>query len=394
MDVTTKVYQSNLDALRARKYRVIANKGGTRSGKTYSLVSLLLSLAMLCRREITIDIVSESMPHLKRGAMNDMNDIMTAEKLVEGVHYELNRSDHIYTFPNGVEVRFFSADDWGKVKGSKRDILFINECNRITWEVYRQLAVRTRETIFLDWNPDTEFWYEKEKIETRKNTLEIHSTYKDNPYLPEAQIEEIESNKDDVNWWTVYGLGLVGRPEGVIFKRWKQVQEIPPHARLVGRGLDFGFMTDPTAIVDVYMADGELWLDERCYRKGLTNDVIAQSLRSLQGVTIADSAEMKSIQEIRNFGVPRIEPAIKGKDSVNLGIQVLQRYEMNVTSRSLNLIHELRNYKWKVDKITGELLNEPIDKFNHCIDAVRYVAQNKLAERGKGGLRARYDEVD
>lgn len=394
MKVTTKVYQENLNALLTGEYRVIANKGGTRSGKTYSLVSLLLSYAVVAKHSLTIDIVSESLPHLKRGAMNDMEDITSAENMVEGVQYELNRSDHIYTFPNGAKVRFFSADDWGKVKGSKRDILFINECNRIPWEVYRQLAVRTTDTIFLDWNPDAEFWYEEQGINTRSNTIEIHSTYLDNPYLSQVQIDEIESNKDDASWWQVYGLGLTGRPQGVIYKRWKQVAGVPPHARLVGRGLDFGFMADPTAIVDVYMADGALWLDERLYKTGLTNDLIAQHLRGLNGATVADSAEMKSITEIRNYGVPRIEPAVKGQDSVRHGIQVLQRYEMNVTSRSLNLIHELRNYKWKEEKITGKLLNEPVDKWNHALDAVRYVALNKLAERGKGGLRARYDEVD
>lgn len=388
MKVTTKVYRSNLDALLTGEYRVIANKGGTRSGKTYSLVSLLLSYAMIAKQSLTIDIVSESLPHLKRGAMNDMEDITNAEKLVEGVHFELNRSDHIYTFPNGAKVRFFSADDWGKVKGSKRDILFINECNRIPWEVYRQLAVRTTDTIFLDWNPDAEFWYEERGINVRPDTKEIHSTYLDNPYLSDVQIAEIESNKDDESWWQVYGLGLTGRPQGVIYKRWKQVASILPHARLVGRGLDFGFMTDPTAIVDVYMADGELWLDETLYRQGLTNDLIAQHLRGLNGATVADSAEMKSITEIRNFGVPRIEPAVKGQDSVRNGIQILQRYEMNVTSRSLNLIHELRNYKWKEDRITGKLLNEPVDKHNHALDAVRYVALNKLAERRHGGARA------
>lgn len=388
MRVTTKVYKLNLDALLTGEYRVIANKGGTRSGKTYSLVSLLLSYSVIAKQALTIDIVSESLPHLKRGAMNDMEDITDAEKLVEGVHFDLNRSDHIYTFPNGAKVRFFSADDWGKVKGSKRDILFINECNRIPWEVYRQLAVRTTDTIFLDWNPDTEFWYEEKGVNVRPDTMEIHSTYLDNPYLSDVQIAEIESNKDDVGWWQVYGLGLTGRPQGVIYKRWKQVASIPPHARLVGRGLDFGFMTDPTAIVDVYMADGALWLDERVYRQGLTNDVIAQHLRGLNGSTIADSAEMKSIAEIRNYGVPAVEPAMKGADSVRAGIQILQRYEMNVTSSSLNLIYELRNYKWREDRMTGKLLNEPVDKHNHALDAVRYVALNRLAERRHGGARA------
>ena len=376
----TYVYKQNLSAWLER-YRVIANKGGTRSGKTYSLVSLFISVAVAGKKVREIDIVSESMPHLKRGALNDFNEILDREQLVDGVDYESNLSDHVYTFNSGTKIRFFSSDDWGKVKGSKRDVLYINECNRIDYEIYRQLAVRTTECIFLDWNPDTEFWYELKGVQSKDSTKEIHSTYKDNPFLSDVQIAEIESNKDDDNWWKVYGLGLTGRPQGVIYKRWEQVDAIPDYAELVGRGLDFGFTNDPTAIVDVYRADGELWLDERCYRINLTNDKIAEFLRPLPGCTVADSAEQKSIAEIKNYGVRWIEPAIKGADSIRAGIQILQRYKMNVTKRSLNLINEIRNYKWKEDKITGELLNVPIDKYNHALDAVRYVALNKLSKR-------------
>ena len=376
----TYVYKQNLSAWLER-YRVIANKGGTRSGKTYSLVSLFISVAVAGKKIREIDIVSESMPHLKRGALNDFNEILDREQLVDGVDYESNLSDHVYTFNSGTKIRFFSSDDWGKVKGSKRDVLYINECNRIDYEIYRQLAVRTTECIFLDWNPDTEFWYELKGVQSKDSTKEIHSTYKDNPFLSDVQIAEIESNKDDENWWKVYGLGLTGRPQGVIYKRWEQVDAIPDYAELVGRGLDFGFTNDPTAIVDVYRADGELWLDERCYRINLTNDKIAEFMRPLPGCTVADSAEQKSIAEIKNYGVRWIEPAIKGADSIRAGIQILQRYKMNVTKRSLNLINEIRNYKWKEDKITGELLNVPIDKYNHALDAVRYVALNKLSKR-------------
>ena len=376
----TYVYKQNLSAWLER-YRVIANKGGTRSGKTYSLVSLFISVAVAGKKIREIDIVSESMPHLKRGALNDFNEILDREQLVDGVDYESNLSDHVYTFNSGTKIRFFSSDDWGKVKGSKRDVLYINECNRIDYEIYRQLAVRTTECIFLDWNPDTEFWYELKGVQSKDSTKEIHSTYKDNPFLSDVQIAEIESNKDDENWWKVYGLGLTGRPQGVIYKRWEQVDAIPDYAELVGRGLDFGFTNDPTAIVDVYRADGELWLDERCYRINLTNDKIAEFLRPLPWCTVADSAEQKSIAEIKNYGVRWIEPAIKGADSIRAGIQILQRYKMNVTKRSLNLINEIRNYKWKEDKITGELLNVPIDKYNHALDAVRYVALNKLSKR-------------
>lgn len=376
----TYVYVENLKAWLTGK-RLIANKGGTRSGKTYSLVSLFVTIAATSKKKRVIDIVSESLPHLKRGAINDIEDIVSNEGFTEGIDYEKNETDHIYTFSTGTKIRFFSADDWGKVKGSRRDILFINECNRIGYEVYRQLSVRTKGCIFIDWNPDAEFWYELKGLQGRDTSIEIHSTYLNNPFLSPQQIAEIESNKDDDNWWKVYGLGLTGRPVGIIYSRWSQVDEVPVGAKLVARGLDFGFTNDPTAIVDVYLNDGKLWLDERCYDKGLTNDKIAERLRDKDCDVVADSAEQKSIKEIFNYGIRKIEPANKGADSVRTGIQILHRYEMCVTKRSLNLIYELRNYKYKENKITGELTNEPIDKNNHCLDAIRYVALNKLSER-------------
>ena len=376
-----KVYTESLRAW-LDGYRIIANKGGTRSGKTYSIVELLVTIAVTALKQRVIDIVSESIPHLKRGALNDIEEILSGEGLIEGIDYELNQTDHIYTFLfTGTKIRFFSADDWGKVKGSRRDILFINECNRIGYEVYRQLAVRTTETIFIDWNPDSEFWYEMKGIQARSTTHEIHSTYLDNPFLTAEQIAEIEANKEDENWWKVYGLGQTGRPQGVVYTRWKQVDTIPDNAVLVARGLDFGFTNDPTAIIDVYKSGGELWLDERCYMRGLTNDKIADALRGLPGDIVADSAEQKSITEIYNYGIRRIESSQKGADSVRAGVQILQRYNMNVTKRSLNLIYELRNYKYKENKLTGELLKEPVDMFNHALDAVRYVALNRLQER-------------
>lgn len=377
----TKIYRENLKAWKGGA-RLIANKGGTRSGKTYSLVSLLVCVALQSVKKRVIDVVSESLPHLKRGALNDIEDILSNEGLNEDVDYTLNRSDHIYTFTNtGTQIRFFSADDWGKVKGSRRDVLFINECNRVNWEIYRQLVVRTTEVIFLDWNPDSEFWYEQKGLNTKDNTVEIHSTYLDNPFLTPMQVAEIESNREDENWWRVYGLGLTGMHQGLIYQNWELCDEVPDGAKLVGHGLDFGFVNDPTAIVDVYLQDGKLWIDERCYEKGLTNDKIADRLRACKGDTVADSAEMKSITEIYNYGIKSIEPSVKGSDSIRQGIQVLHRYKLMVTKRSLNIINELRNYKWKEDKITGEQRNEPIDKWNHALDALRYLVGNKLSER-------------
>lgn len=381
IDRSGKVYKETKAAL-VGGCRLVANRGGTRSGKTFSVCALLVDLCFQPTRKVwSVDIVSESMPHLKRGAIEDVGTILSVMGFVEDKDYELNRSDHVFTFKSGNRIRCFSADDWGKVKGSKRDILFINEANRIPYEVYRQLSVRTTRTILLDWNPDAEFWYELKGLDRKEDTVEIHSTYKDNSHLSDIQIAEIESNKDDENWWRVYGLGLTGHAEGIVYKRWEQVDDIPTYADLVGRGLDFGYTNDPTAIVDVWYADGALWLDELCYSPGLTNDKIAEKLRGLPPSTIADSAEQKSIDEIKNYGVRYIEPAIKGRDSVKNGIQILQRYPMKVTSRSTHLIYELRNYKYKEEKTTGIITNEPVDKWNHALDAVRYVALNRLTQR-------------
>lgn len=369
----------------AKGTRLIANKGGTRSGKTYSILKMMLNIALYIPR--TFDVVSESLPHLKRGALHDFEEIIAAnDQLIEGHNYELNRTDRIYSFPNGSEIRFFAADNWGKVKGSRRDILFVNEANRIDWEVFRQLDVRTTRNIIIDWNPDSEFWYEQQGLSGREDTTEIVTTYLDNPYLGEMQIAAIEAYRNDERWWKVYGLGETGNRKGLIYTDWEQCKDIPANARLVGRGLDFGYQADPTSIVAVYIMDGELYIDEELYAPGLTNDRIAKSLTGKNGPIVADSAEPKSIAELRNYGVRNIEPSVKGADSVRNGIQVVQRYKLHVTQRSLNIIRELRNYRWAEDKVTGELKNEPAksEHFDHALDALRYLVTAKLQQRRTG----------
>ena len=240
--------------------------------------------------------------------------------------------------------------------------------------------------IIIDWNPDSEFWYEQQGLSGREGTTEIVTTYLDNPYLGETQIAAIEAYRTDERWWKVYGLGETGNRKGLIYTDWEQCKDIPTNARLVGRGLDFGYQADPTSIVAVYIMDGELYIDEELYAPGLTNDRIAQALRGKGGVIVADSAEPKSIAEIRNYGIRNIEPSVKCADSVRNGIQVVQRYKMHITQRSLNIIRELRNYRWAEDKVTGELKNEPAksEHFDHALDALRYLVTAKLQQRGTG----------
>lgn len=385
MEGLTRVYKASLAAFVAL-FRIIANKGGTRSGKTYAVMQLLLVIATTLKRSISV--VSESMPHLKRGALKDFREILEREGRVEGRDYYENKTDLTFTFPNGSTIEFFSVDNWGKVKGSRRDILFINECNRVSYETYRQLAVRTTETIFLDWNPDNEFWYE-EHIASRETTKEIHSTYLDNPYLDKAQIAEIESNRYNEQWWRVYGLGLTGHIEGTIYRPFIQIDELP-EARSRMRhvyGLDFGYSNDPTALVDVYIdeAGKKIYVDEIIYETGLLNSDIAQRMAEA-GISkateiFADAAEPKSVDEIgRKVYRYNVKPAYK-KDLLSQ-IQFLQQFEIYVTTSSLNVIKESRQYKWKEDR-DGNAVNEPIDAFNHAMDALRYAVFTALRKSPK-----------
>lgn len=375
----TSVYDRNLDAL-AAKYRYIVNKGSTRSSKTYSVLQLLFTIARSAPLPLTISVVSESMPHLKKGCIRDFREMLINEGLWDVKKW--NATDKIYTIGDSI-IEFFSVDNVGKVHGPSRDILYVNECINIEYEIYRQLAIRTTEHIFLDCNPSFEFWLDEKVLSQKEEALLIHSTYKDNQYLSDAQVREIESNRHDKEWWKVYGEGLTGSPQGLVIGNWDIVQELPSAYKKRWIGIDFGFTNDPTAIVDMRLHDGELWIDELLYCKGFDNPMIAQVLESL-GIPrdtpiIADCAEPKSIREIASFGW-RVEPAQKGRDSVSTGISILNRYKKHVTQHSTNIMNEYRNYRWHTDDF-GNPTNMPIDRYNHAIDAQRYVCLNKLLEK-------------
>ena len=371
-----KIFNGALTAMRRGK-RVIVCKGGTRSGKTWGLLQLCYTLAMN-KRNILVSVVGESVPFLKRGAMRDFKTMLGNDW-----HEEWwNATDKVYTFPaTKSSIEFFSADNIGKVHGSSRDYLFINECYFILYETFRQLAVRTRKTIFLDYNPRSRFWVDEHLLE-RENTELIHSTYRDNPFLSAEQVAEIESNRSDANWWRVYGEGETGSVEGLIYTNWDIVDAMPS-SRHEYIGIDFGFTNDPTAILRVVKSGGELYVDELCYRRGYDNTMIARLLKD-EGCNaytdiVADSAEPKSIREINAFGL-NCKPVTKSPDSILNGIQVLQRYKLHVTQRSIGTINELRNYSWKQD-VNGNYQNKPIGIFDHAMDALRYVGLTYLDAR-------------
>jgi phage terminase large subunit len=323
--------------------------------------------------DLEISVVAESIPHIRRGALRDFEKIMRW-----GGRYipnSFNRSLLKYEFQNGSFIEFFSADDSSKLRGARRDILYINECNNISFQAYNELAIRTKKEVYLDFNPANEFWVHTE-LKDESDADFIILTYKDNEALDNSIVQQIEKNREKAktssywaNWWKVYGEGQVGSLEGVIFSNWQMIDKLPNEARLIGIGLDFGYTNDPTAIIEVYNYNGKRILNELTYQTGMLNSDIAKVLPSNVPI-YADSAEPKSIDEIRRYG-KTIKGVTKGKDSINYGIDTMQQQDYLVTKDSTNLIKELRSYIWDTDK-QGVKLNKPIDHFNHAIDALRY----------------------
>ena len=320
--------------------------------------------------------------------MRDFFDILKEHNLYSETFH--NKSSGEYRL-NGNLIEFISLDQPQKVRGRKRDLLFINEANELFWEDWQQLVFRTTGRIILDYNPSDEFHWIYEKVKTRDDADFFITTYKDNRFLPKSIIAEIERLKDtDENYWRVYGLGEVGKSVATIF-RVSLTDLVPENAKHIGYGMDFGYTNDPTTLVSIFIHDTNMYVHEKIYRTGMTNRDIANELQRL-GVgrreeIYADSAEPKSIEEIYRMGW-NIKPAAKGRDSVNIGIDMLKRYNIQVTKTSTNTIKEFRNYKWKEDK-NGNVLNDPVDMFNHSIDACRYLVFNKLSKPnyGKYALR-------
>lgn len=363
-------------------------QGGTSAGKTYGIIPILIDKAIKNQR-IKITVVAETLPAVKEGALDIFKQVMyDTNRWIED---NWNASSLTYTFGSGSRMQFKSYDSVGKAKSSgKRDILFLNEANHIAFDIADALMIRSKET-WIDFNPDNEFWVHTEVL-PEPNSEFLLLTYYDNEACPNETIEDLELKKQKAltseywaNWCRVYIDGEIGNLEGVIFNNWKPIDDLPKEARLLGYGLDFGYSNDPTSIVEVYLYNGQRILNEICYQKGLSNSQISKYITT-KLPCYCDSAEPKSIDELKTYGV-KAYAVTKGSDSINFGIQVMQEQDYLVTSKSVNLIKELRKYAWDKDKKTNEKLNKPIDNYNHAIDAVRY---HEMETVGLRRLKGKY----
>ena len=358
---------------------VVINQGGTSAGKTYAIQQVLFCIA--CKKEKqVITVVGQDIPNLKAGALRDALKIYNSLEHFMLMVKSYNKTDRIFEFHNGTIIEFRSFSDAQDAKSGKRDYLFVNEANGITWDIYTELALRTRERIFIDYNPNYNFWVH-DRLIGQPGVQLIISDHRHNPFLTERERDKIEKLKlDDYELWKVYARGLTGKITGLVFDAWHICEAIPDGAKLLAAGLDFGFTNDETGCIEVYMQNGELWVDELLYETGLTNTDIDKKLieagLNKNNELIADSSEPKSIEELKRLGW-NIRGAKKGADSVKNSIDILRRYKINITRRSVNLRRELGRYKWKADR-SGKPINEPVDAWNHLIDPLRYIALNKL----------------
>ena len=367
--------------------RIKVNQGGSSSGKTYSIMQVLFILAMqTCGQVITV--VGQDIPNLKKGSYRDATTIRKNSKILQQWFPKVNEGERIFYCINGSIIEFCSFKDGQDAKNGKRDYLFVNEANGVSWEIYWQLAIRTRLGIFIDYNPSARFWVHEQLIGRHDVDL-IISDHRQNYYLTEQLHNMIEGIEDD-ELWKVYARGATGSISGLVFSHYNIVEALPPREewKMSVYCLDYGFTNDPTTLQHLVLAHGEIWTDELIYSTGMTNPMIAERAKAL-GLTradtiIADSAEPKSNAELRSMGL-NVQGCVKGADSIINGIDILKRYVWNVTRNSTGIRKELQNYKWKVTK-DGVTTNQPVDCFNHGIDAVRYGALDKLkvAARPRG----------
>ena len=375
---TNVVYQHLLET----DTKIVVEQGGTRSGKTYNIILWIIFEYCTKNNNKIITICRKAFPSLRATVMRDFMSILQEHNCYsEKYHNKSNSEYHLF----GNLVEFISLDQPQKIRGRKRDLLFINEGNELYFEDWQQLVFRTQEKIILDFNPSDEYHWIYDKVLPREDCSFFKTTYLDNPFVEESIIKEIELLKDtDEQYWQIYGLGERAASRSTVFK-YVEVNKIPEDAELIAYGMDFGYTNDPTSFVSVYTRERNLYIKEHLYKTQMTTSDINNFLKNedLENKPIyADSAEPRLISELRKMG-HNILPSIKGKDSINAGIDLLKRYKINILSTSTNAITEFRNYKWKEDK-SGALMNTPEDNWNHIIDSTRYATYSILSSPNFG----------
>ena len=362
--------------------KIIVEQGGTRSGKTYNIILWIIFNYCTNNKGKVITVCRKSFPSLRATVMRDfMGILQTYNVYQEANHNKSNSEYHLF----GNLVEFISLDQPQKIRGRKRDLLFVNEGNELYYEDMQQLLFRTQEKIILDFNPSDEYHWIYDKLIPRDDCAFFKTTYLDNPFIEDSIKKEIERLRDtDEQYWQIYGLGERSASRSTIFN-YVEVNQIPINANLIAYGMDFGYTNDPTTLVSVYTEGHNLYIKEHLYRTQMNTNEISTFLKDeklLGNPIYADSAEPRLIAELRRMG-HNIFPSLKGKDSVNAGIDLLKRYKIHILSTSSNAISEFRNYKWKEDR-SGALVNIPEDKHNHIIDPCRYATYSILSRPNFG----------
>lgn len=355
--------------------RIRIVQGGTSAGKTIAILLLLIDYATRNDNKL-ITVASINHPHLRRGALRDLKNILTENNYWDYYQIKENKAESTFTFFNGSMIEFVALDE-GKARGSRRDVLFLNEANLVSDEVFDQLEVRTKDFSIIDYNPTAEFWAHTDYVGTEGVDF-IICTYKDNEALDPNIVKSIERRKGNKNWWRVYGEGQIGELEGLVYSGWEMIDEVPDEAELLGYGLDFGFTNDPTAGVKVYKYGDGYILDEFLYRQGLFNKDIAGVIKDNNlehELGVADSSAPKDIAEIEELGCS-IKGATKqsgdSKQSYNQwAIAKIQEVEISYTKSSTNLQREYLGYMWATNR-AGKSLNVPEDGSDHLLDAMKY----------------------
>jgi len=363
---TTNIYQVLEDN---KDTRLLLFQGSARSGKTWNIL-IWLVLHLLQNPNKTLSIVRKTLPALKGSVLRDLKEIL--EQLNQ---YEPNRwkkQDGYYEFPNGSVIEWFSTDEEQKLRGRKREMLFVNEANEITRDEYIQLAIRTTGQIIMDYNPSDIDSYIYELIDTEEDVFFHKSTYKDNPFLSNEIIKEIESLKEkDTNLWRVFGLGERGVSTTNVFNTFNITDEFPIDGGKVIRALDFGY-NDPTALIEVRVIEDSIYIRELLYLRGLTSDDLVYKIEGL-GIEKTDdlwcdSARPEIIEDLKR---KRINAKPVKKHTILHGIDLIKRHKVYIHEDSTNIIDEFNSYKWKTNK-DGKTLDVPEDDNNHAIDAIRY----------------------